>query len=121
MRHAPHRGLQRVDLREDDRKVEDAQQLRQAAHHEHIGSALVALGRTTQLLVPLAEQPGALLVAAPYDRVLARRVVHRLTRYSNSRFSTKVSSWISRWSKLVMFSSNSLTKYGTFASSSARV
>ena len=40
--------------------------------------------------------------------------------HANSRFSTNVSSWICRWSKLVMFSSNSLRKYGNARARRAR-
>jgi hypothetical protein len=37
----------------------------------------------------------------------------------NRMFSTNVSSWICRWSKLVIFSSNSVTKYGMRSASSS--
>ena len=66
-----------------------------------------------------AEEARAFAVPPPHDSGFILCGLHARAPQSNIRFSTNVSSWISSCSKVVMFSSNSVTKCGTLAPSSA--
>ncbi len=90
MGYAAHGRLERVDFREHDREIERLQQLAQTPHHEDVSRTAVFLRRRGQLLEPFPKQPGAVLVAAADEGIFANLA------HSNNRFSTKVSSWISR-------------------------
>ena len=104
MRHVAHGRLQRVDLGEDDGDVEGAQQLGQAAHDEHVGRR-PPLGRRGARAPRTSRGTAARRRALPRPtkslRVVPCLRCHVVARsaQSNSRFSTNVSSWISRWSK----------------------
>jgi hypothetical protein len=121
VRDLPHGRLQRVDLGKDDREIERPQELDQASHHEDVRRLLACIGGAREAGEPLLEEALAVLLSAP-DQVLGR-LHHLLTSlrcfrlavaptstlasleedvlfsfHSNRMFSTKVSSWIFRWS-----------------------
>ncbi len=79
-RLAPHRGLERGDLREAHRDVERAQDLGDRAHHEHVGDRLPLLLGRRHLLPPALHQPAALGPGRADQVGVGSRPVLRLLR-----------------------------------------
>ena len=76
-RRPSHGHLQRMDLGEDHRVVEDAQDFGQAAHDEHVGRPTAVVGEIGHPLEPLPKEARSILGAAPDDlRANRNRIRH---------------------------------------------
>ncbi len=81
VRDPAHRGLQGINLREDQRQVKGAQHLSQATHNKDIGRLAAVNGDLIQFGKPLAKQVSAIAVAASYQFV-CRAGAHYIHSFS---------------------------------------